>query len=626
MRVASRRLRAVLEIFEPCFPPKAHARRPRRRQGAGRRARRAPRSRRAPRCSSRSSRARSRRPTAPASRSSPSACDRAGRGQRGARRRPGHHRADRPAWSPCRAERRGVTRERPPEVVRSPAAGGRVKARTVKGLDPDATLADNRRADRRDAPRRAVRRSCPKALDPARSEGAARHAHRRQAPALHPRGRRRAVLRPVRRRRRSSAPGTCRTCSARSTTATSSSRACARCRTSCAPPTRWRRARRAGDAPDLDPTLAVGHAARRGLARPRDAVHLPRGAPRAALRALPGAVARARARGLPRAPRVRDQRAARAADPAFTVRQRRPRVGRRSLADGHRWLSSRRSATSRRRSPRASPTRATSTTRGSTSTASCPGWSSTTRVLELAEEDDHAAAGAPEVPARSTPPTSTSSSWSASPACTTRSTPGIDDPGCRTAARRRRSIDELRERIVDARRAPDALLAATSCARRWPSTASASSRCDEVGREERDALDERFRRQIFPVLTPLAVGLGRPFPYISNLSLSLAVLVRDPQTQVTTFARVKVPKEMLPRFVPVGRRAATFVPLEELIAANLDALFPGMEIVDHGFFRVTRDADFDDLRRGRRPAAARSRPSCAGGASARSCASRSTAG
>ena len=69
------------------------------------------------------------------------------------------------------------------------------------------------------------------------------------------------------------------------------------------------------------------------------------------------------------------------------------------------------------------------------------------------------------------------------------------------------------------------------------------------------------------------------------------MLVRDPQTQVTTFARVKVPKEMLPRFVPVGE-GTTFVPLEELIAANLDALFPGMEIVDYDFFRVTRDADF----------------------------------
>jgi polyphosphate kinase len=114
---------------------------------------------------------------------------------------------------------------------------------------------------------------------------------------------------------------------------------------------------------------------------------------------------------------------------------------------------------------------------------------------------------------------------------------------------------------------------------------------DEVGEAEQEALDERFQRQIFPVLTPLAVGLGRPVPYISNLSLSLGVVVRDPVGGVEAFARVKVPKEMLPRFVPVGD-GRTFVPLEDLIAKHLDALFPGMEIVDHAVFRVTRDADF----------------------------------
>ena len=125
---------------------------------------------------------------------------------------------------------------------------------------------------------------------------------------------------------------------------------------------------------------------------------------------------------------------------------------------------------------------------------------------------------------------------------------------------------------------------------------------DEVDARHRDELVDRFRRQIFPVLTPLAVGLGRPFPYISNLSLSLAVLVRDPQTGQETFARVKVPKEMLPRFVPIGD-GRTFVPLENLIAQHLDTLFPGMEIVDYDVFRVTRDADFtvddeaDDLLR-----------------------------
>jgi polyphosphate kinase len=114
---------------------------------------------------------------------------------------------------------------------------------------------------------------------------------------------------------------------------------------------------------------------------------------------------------------------------------------------------------------------------------------------------------------------------------------------------------------------------------------------DEVSAAERELLDERFARQIFPVLTPLAVGLGRPFPYISNLSLSLGVLVRDPVGGLEAFARVKVPKEMLPRFVPVGD-GATFVPLEDLIAKHLETLFPGMEIVDHAVFRVTRDADF----------------------------------
>ena len=109
--------------------------------------------------------------------------------------------------------------------------------------------------------------------------------------------------------------------------------------------------------------------------------------------------------------------------------------------------------------------------------------------------------------------------------------------------------------------------------------------------EELETIDRLFAEQIFPVLTPLAVGPGRPFPYISNLSLSIGVFVRDPDSGLETFARVKVPKEMLPRFVPTGD-GRTFVPLEDLIACNLDALFPGMEIVDHSVFRVTRDADF----------------------------------
>jgi polyphosphate kinase len=118
--------------------------------------------------------------------------------------------------------------------------------------------------------------------------------------------------------------------------------------------------------------------------------------------------------------------------------------------------------------------------------------------------------------------------------------------------------------------------------------------CDDVPDELRAELDERYRRQIYPVLTPLAVGPGRPFPYISNLSLSLAVLLRDPDVGTTTFARVKAPAEILGRFVALGdRERPVLVPLEEVIRQNIGDLFPGMEVVDHAAFRVTRDADFE---------------------------------
>jgi polyphosphate kinase len=109
---------------------------------------------------------------------------------------------------------------------------------------------------------------------------------------------------------------------------------------------------------------------------------------------------------------------------------------------------------------------------------------------------------------------------------------------------------------------------------------------------ERKEIDERFEQQVFPALTPLVIGMGRPFPYISNLSLSLGVLLRDPESGSEIIARVKVPKELLGRFLPVGEDGQTFVPLEEIIAANLPALFPGTDVVDYGYFRVTRDADF----------------------------------
>jgi polyphosphate kinase len=109
--------------------------------------------------------------------------------------------------------------------------------------------------------------------------------------------------------------------------------------------------------------------------------------------------------------------------------------------------------------------------------------------------------------------------------------------------------------------------------------------------EDRDYLDHQFRDLVYPVLTPLAVDPSHPFPYISNLSLNMAVFVRNPETGLTRFARVKVPP-ILPRFV-VLPDLERFVPLEQVIAAHLNALFPGMEILGHHIFRVTRNADFE---------------------------------
>ena len=115
---------------------------------------------------------------------------------------------------------------------------------------------------------------------------------------------------------------------------------------------------------------------------------------------------------------------------------------------------------------------------------------------------------------------------------------------------------------------------------------------DDASSSEQGELSKLFQRQVFPVLTPLVIGRGRPFPYISNLSLSLAVVVRDPEQDNEILARVKVPKELLGRFLHIGD-GKTLVPLDDLIAGNLEALFPGMEIVHHSLFRVTRDTDYD---------------------------------
>lgn len=133
-------------------------------------------------------------------------------------------------------------------------------------------------------------------------------------------------------------------------------------------------------------------------------------------------------------------------------------------------------------------------------------------------------------------------------------------------------------------------------------------RWSDLGGKERERLRHMFREEIFPVLTPLAVDPGHPFPYISGLSLNLAVTLRDPDSGKERFARVKVP-ESLPRFLSVKATTAipdhasatasldtgpeSFVPVEDIIAEQLEYLFPGMEIIEHYTFRVTRNEDLE---------------------------------
>ena len=123
---------------------------------------------------------------------------------------------------------------------------------------------------------------------------------------------------------------------------------------------------------------------------------------------------------------------------------------------------------------------------------------------------------------------------------------------------------------------------------------------EDCTKSELDELTERFEHEVFPILTPLAVGPGQPFPYISGLSLSLGLFVRDSDSGEERFARVKVP-ELLPRFMAIGERGL-YLPLERVIRHFLGRLFPKMEILECCIFRVSRDADFelsdeaDDLR------------------------------
>jgi polyphosphate kinase len=115
-------------------------------------------------------------------------------------------------------------------------------------------------------------------------------------------------------------------------------------------------------------------------------------------------------------------------------------------------------------------------------------------------------------------------------------------------------------------------------------------RWDDLTRDEQKACKKLFKERVFPVLTPLAVDPAHPFPYISGLSLNLAVLVRNPKTGKEHFARVKVPP-IFTRFVPVGNQR--FVPLEDVIGEHLKRLFPGMEVLGAHTFRVTRNEDLE---------------------------------
>jgi polyphosphate kinase len=126
-------------------------------------------------------------------------------------------------------------------------------------------------------------------------------------------------------------------------------------------------------------------------------------------------------------------------------------------------------------------------------------------------------------------------------------------------------------------------------------------RWDELGEEAREPLHWFFSDRVFPVLTPLAVDPAHPFPYISGLSLNLAVLLENPKTGVEHFARLKVPPN-LPRFIEIteepgadgdAEQRKRFVPLEDVIAAHLDQLFPGMTVQEHFTFRVTRNEDVE---------------------------------
>jgi polyphosphate kinase len=172
----------------------------------------------------------------------------------------------------------------------------------------------------------------------------------------------------------------------------------------------------------------------------------------------------------------------------------------------------------------------------------------------------------------------------------------VTSPDARTP---QQNLQEIRERVLQL---------TTRQAKLWKRELSVAledsgivvGQIEDCTKAELEELADRFEHEVFPILTPLAVGPGQPFPYISGLSLSLGIFARDPASGEERFARVKVP-ELLPRFLKIGDRGL-YLPLERVIRHFLGRLFPKMEILECCVFRVTRDADFelsdeaDDLR------------------------------
>jgi polyphosphate kinase len=152
------------------------------------------------------------------------------------------------------------------------------------------------------------------------------------------------------------------------------------------------------------------------------------------------------------------------------------------------------------------------------------------------------------------------------------------------------TLAEARERVLQLQAEQSTIWSRELC----PALAAEGivvARVEDLSDLERLELQRLYDSDIYPVLTPLAVGPGQPFPYISGLSVSLAVFVRDPETGEERFARVKVP-EGLPRYFAIGG-TTRFIPLEQVLSHFLPSLFPEMEVIERSVFRVTRDADFE---------------------------------